>query len=461
VRDPGSFRDPHSQVFVVGDETVFRGLTAEGLADWEALERSRLLPKWVETGRLIATERADAPVDSIDGHWAAVLRHERIPFVSYAYEWPFGMLKDAALLYLELQLDALEEGLILKDGSPYNIQWRGAAPVFIDIGSIERLVEGEPWAGYRQFCSLFLYPLMLQAWKGMDFQPWLRGRLEGIPPAEMRNLLSLRDRLRRGALTHVVLHARLERRYGDRTRDVRKELRAAGFGARLLKANAERLAKLVRRLAWSPRSSEWSGYSEARPYGSADAELKAAFVREAAAELRPRLVWDLGANDGVYSRIAAAHAEYVLAADSDHAVVERLYAALRAEGERRILPLVADVADPPPGLGWRGRERAPLETRGRPNLVLALALVHHLAITRNIPLADLVDWFGDVGGALVVEFVTPEDAMVQRLLAPKREGLHADYRRDVFERALAERFAIARTAELCEGRRILYLAHPR
>jgi hypothetical protein len=460
VRDPGSFRDPHSRVFFEGED-VYRALSAEGLADWEAVESSRLFPAWVESGRLVATERADGAMPDLGDEWAALLRHERVPFVSYPYEWPFGMLKDAALLELDLLIAALDEDLILKDASPYNVQWRGSRPLFIDVGSIQRLAPGEPWAGYRQFCSLFLYPLMLQAWKDIEFQPWLRGSVEGIPPPQMRNLLSLRDRFRRGATTHVVLHARLERRYGDRGRDVRRELRAAGFDKKLVRANAQGLAKVVRGLTWEPAPSEWSGYAETAPYETADAERKAAFVREAVTAIRPRLVWDLGANDGAYSRIAAAHADYVVAADGDHVVVEQLYRTLRAEKEARILPLVLDVADPSPGLGWRGRERAALDQRGRPDLVLALALVHHLAITRNVPLAELVDWLAGLGGALVVEFVTPEDAMVERLLAPKREGLHGDYRRDEFERALGDRFSVANTLEVCGGRRVLYLGRPR
>src|SRR5919108_6471437 len=181
---------------------------------------------------------------------AAVLEHERIPFVSYPYEWTFAMLRDAALLQLELLRRALDEDLILKDSTPYNVQWRGARPVFVDVGSFERLREGEPWAGYRQFCTLVLYPLLLQAYKGVPFHPWLRGSLEGIEPGEMRRLLGFRDRFRRGVLSHVVLHARLEGRYSDR--DVKGELRQAGFHAELIRANARKLRKLVERLEWEP-----------------------------------------------------------------------------------------------------------------------------------------------------------------------------------------------------------------
>jgi SAM-dependent methyltransferase len=367
------------------------------------------------------------------------------------------MLKQAALLQLDLLVDALAAGLILKDATPYNVQWNGPRPVFIDVGSFTTYRSGSAWEGYRQFCELQLYPLMLSAWKDVPFQPWLRGSLDGISPAETRNLLSLRDRLRRGVTTHVVLHARLERRYADSAREVKAELSEAGFKKELVVANARKLRRLVERLEWRGSSVAWGDYTSTRTYSDDDAARKAAFVRGAVETVRPGLVWDLGCNDGTYSKLCAAEGAYVVAADADHAVVD----VLAREENERILPLVVDLADPPPSLGWRGGERRHLPARGKPDLTLALALLHHLAITRNIPLGELLDWLASLGGALVVEFVDPADEMTQRLLAAKRAGLHGDYTRDHFERLLAERFDVARTEELAGGRRVLYLAHPR
>lgn len=388
----------------------------------------------------------------------AVLRHERVPVVSYPYEWTFGMLRDAALLELELLLGALDDGLVLKDGTPYNVQWHGARPVFVDVGSFERLRPGEPWAGYRQFCTLVLYPLLLQAYKGVPFQPWLRGSLEGIEPAEMRRLLSLRDRFRRGVLTNVVLHARLESRYAER--EVKADLKRAGFHAELIKANARKLAKLVRRLEWEPGRTAWSGYGEANPYDDADAAAKESFVREAAGARRRALLWDLGCNDGRYTRLAAQEADYAVAVDADAAVVEALYRALRDEGSETILPLVGNVADPSPGLGWRGLERRPLADRGRPDLALALALVHHVALSANVPVHSFLDWLAELRTELVIEFPTREDPMVERLLARKGPGANPDYDTETFERALEERWRVERRQTLPSGTRILYRALP-
>jgi hypothetical protein len=462
--DAGSFRDPDSRVYIAGDG-VYRLLSERGRDDWLALSEAAVFAEATAAGTLVKTEAVERDtVPGLDGTpAAAVLRHERVPFVSYPYEWTFGMLRDAALLQLDLLERALAEGLILKDSSPYNVQWRGAAPVFVDVGSFERLRAGEPWVGYRQFCMLFLYPLMLQAFRGVGFQPWLRGSLEGIAPAEAARLLTWRDRLRRGVMTNVVLHARLERRYaGVEGRTVKRELRGAGFGAELVKANVRKMRRLVERLRWEPGESAWTSYGEDDGYAAADREAKAAFVRAAAGRRPRRLAWDLGANDGDYARIAAAAGcDHVLAMDADHPTVELLYRALREEGERRILPLVVDVCDPSPARGWRGRERSALLDRGAPELILCLALVHHLAITRNVPLAEVVAWLASLGGEVVVEFPTREDPMVGRLLAAKNEDAHADYDLERFERLLGERFEVRRTERLPSGTRVLFEAAPR
>jgi ribosomal protein L11 methylase PrmA len=460
--EPGSFRDPDSRV-VSANGRILRLLSERGLAEWRAFSASPLFTTLVEEGKLVGTrEAADAPaLTGLHDGVAGVLEHDVVPFVSYPYEWSFGMLRDAALLQLELVRRSVEAGLMLKDSTPYNVQFRGARPVFVDVGSFEPLREGEPWAGYRQFCMLFLYPLLLEAWKGVPFQPWLRGSIDGIMPQELRSLLSARDRFRRGALTHVVLHARLERSYEERDTDLKRELKAAGFRKELILANVKKLEKLVGGLTRRGGESAWSGYGPTTTYSDEDAERKARFVAEAVAAERPRVVWDLGSNDGRHARIAAETAEHVVAVDADEVVVDRLYEALKAEGSGTILPLTMNLADPSPGLGWRGLERRSLGARGTPDLALCLALVHHLSISGNVPVVEVVDWLRSLGAALVVEFPTPDDPMVARLLRRKREHDHPDYRRDWFERCLGERFDVARTEELASGTRVLYLAHPR
>ena len=282
--EPGSFRDPESRVFYAGDE-VYRALSPDGLSDFEALRESGLL----DDERIVRTAIADdtAALRGLLVHEpAAVLRHERVPFVSYPYEWTFSMLKDAALLQLDLLLASLEHDLVLKDSTPYNVQFKGARPVFVDVGSFERIREGEPWIGYRQFCMLYLYPLLLQAYKGVAPHAWLRGSLAGIAPEQMARLFSGSDKLKRGVMSHITVHARLGERYGDRKRDVKRELRDAGFSRDLVKANVRKMTKLVEGLAWDPPKGVWTEYGQANTYTDADAEAKGAFVRAAAAPRR-------------------------------------------------------------------------------------------------------------------------------------------------------------------------------
>jgi hypothetical protein len=457
--DPGSFRDRTGRVFI-SDGSVYRGLNEAAFAHWQALSQSRLFERFTTEGKLVRTREVDADelTDLRDGHgWHGVLQHERIPFVSYAYEWCFGMLKQAAILQLELLAAALAENFTLKDASPYNIQWRGTQPVFIDIPSFVKLQPGDCWAGYRQFCQLFLYPLLLAAYKGIPFHPWLRGSIEGIQPHECRQLMSWRDCLRPGVMTHVVLHNALATRYGNTQRNVGGELRQAGFRRELIEANVRGLLKLIRKLHWRPPQSEWSEYETSNSYPSADLKQKDDFVRRVAATRRWKLAWDLGANTGRFSRIVAERADCVVAMDRDYLAIQRLYDRLQAEDNRKILPLVMDLADPSVNRGWRGLERKAITNRGRPELTLCLALIHHLVISANIPLPDFVNWLAGLGSEVVIEFPTREDPMVERLLRFRDEQF-AEYDLPIFERSLAEHFTILQQETLgCRTRRLYHL----
>lgn len=456
--EPGSFRDPDGRVFYTEDDRVLRGLSERGAAAWQELSHAAFFRRLTEDGLLIPTRDATTVTPAKLG-WAAVVEHDRVPFVSYPFEWSFGMLRDAALAHLEVLLEAMGAGMTTKDGSAYNIQWRGTSPVFIDVSSITPS-SGGPWEGYRQFCETFLNPLLVQAFRGVDFQPWLRGCLEGLPTSHTRRLLSGRDALRRGIRKHVVLHDLLQRRSASGAQALKHGLSQAGFGAGLARAVVTDLVRLVRDLDWRPRPSTWTRYADERPYNQADLEQKSKFVQTAVRDAAPRLVWDLGCNDGTFARTAAPYAEYVVAMDADHPTVERLYRSLRESGERKVLPLVVDVADPSPPLGWRGQERRMLTDRGRPDVVLCLALVHHLSITANIPLDEIVSWLHSLHARVVVEFVDRTDPMVQRLLANKAIN-HEDYTADRFEDLLARRFAVRYRADLSTGSRRLYDAVPK
>lgn len=460
--EPGSYRDREGRVFYDECGRVLRGLSTRAWTQWQSLKDSPCFQRFMDEGRVVRTH-SDTASPAADSAWAGVLQHERIPFVSYPYEWSFGMLKDAAQLHLSLLTESLAEDLTLKDGTAYNVQFRGVSPVFIDVASFESLVPDRPWAGYRQFCQTMLYPLMLQAYKNVSFHPWLRGRLDGMTPPECWNLMSFRDIFRRGVRHHVWLHAWLQSSKSINENHTPQSLGQSGFQKEMLAANFRNLTHVVRGLEWAAASSNWSEYDQNHNYTAEDRQQKEAFVRRCVASRPWSLAWDIGCNTGTFSRIAAENSQQVVALDADHVCVERFYQSLKSEPNGqggRILPLVFNLADQVAGLGWRGRERSSLLERGQPDLVLSLALIHHLVIGCGIPLTELLEWLADLRSHLVIEFVDREDAMASQLLR-RRGGECPDYTRVHFEHELHRLFEVSDTLSLSQGRRTLYFARAR
>ena len=458
----GSFRDRGARVFYDGDR-VLRVMSQRALSEWRLISQQPFYDELVDSGRVVASrELTEAELLEVAAPaWvAAVLEHDRIPFVSYPYEWCFSMLREAALLHLRILSSLLPAHAILKDATPYNVQFHGCDPMFIDIGSFALHRAGEPWAGYRQFCELQLIPLLLQSYRGIDFQPLLRSELEGLMAERAWQWFSLRDIFRPGVATHVWLHGMMQRSLGSGTGGARGSMQSNGFSTTLIQRNVQQLSRLVERLTWTPPRTTWTGYDDTLPHVAADREAKMAFVREVCGAQRRELVWDMGCNLGQFSRIAAGSARTVVAMDQDHGCVEQLYLDLRRDGPANILPLKIDLANPSPGLGWRGSERLRLEQRGRPNLVLCLGLIHHLVIGSNLPLADVVDWLGDLHGELVLEFPTKADPLVQGLLKNK-DDQYEDYSLTELVECLHRRFDLKRCVPLPSGERFLFYAVPK
>jgi len=456
----GSFRDRTSRVLLHEDQ-VFRVLDRNALQEWRHVQNQDFYTENVRRHNVINSREHNLSEFNVSNHlshqWEALLEHERIPFISYPYEWSFEMLKDAALLHLELLGQALTTDILLKDSTPYNIQWRGSSPIFIDTASFIKLPDGTAWSGYRQFCELFLFPLMLQSYKGIPFQPWLRGSLEGIDASELRRAMSIRDLFRPGVLMHVVLQAKLQERYNNSINDVQHTLKKAGFNKELIIHNVTNLKRLINKLQWKQSRSTWSNYVNEHNYSSKDMEEKKSFVRKIISSNKYNMVWDLGCNIGTFSLIAAEYAEHVVAVDYDPLTIDHLYRSLKDTGNTKILPLIGNLADPSPGIGWRNMERKPLLERGKPDLVMGLALIHHLVIGANVPLDEAIHWFAGLGGDLLIEYVDRMDSMTQKLLLNK-EDHYSDYTQDNFEQLLTEHFISVEKKSLESGTRTLYMA---
>ncbi len=379
----------------------------------------------------------------------AVIRPSPIDFVSYPYEWSFGMLRDAALLTLRAQTIATESGFALRDATAYNVQFQRGRPILIDTLSFERAKAGEPWIAYRQFCEHFVAPLALMAHRDVRLGLMLRDHIDGIPLDLAATLLPGRTRLNLGLGAHVHAHARAQRRFAGDAPEAASSARKATVSPLRQRALIDSLERTIKSLDWEPAGTEWADYADNTSYDDAATSAKEQLVRAYLEAAGGDVVWDLGANTGRYSRIPTELGRRVIAWDVDPAATERHYRAIRRDGTESTLPLLLDLANPSPGLGWAGQERQSVAQRSNADVLLALALVHHLAIGRNVPLGSISAYFASLAPHLVVEFVPKEDAMVQRLLATRKD-VFAEYTMEGFETAFARDWDVAESA-LIEG----------
>lgn len=445
-----SFRDPSGFLFY-RDDVLYRQVNQSYREDYEKLVGSGLYQSLVERGLLIPHEEVD--VEPADPEMAAlVLKPEPVGFISYPYEWCFSQFKDAALHTLQIQKLALKNEMTLKDASAYNIQFHRGKPVFIDTLSLETYVEGNPWDAYRQFCQHFLAPLSLMAMKDVRHSLMMRVHLDGIPLDLASSMLPARSRLSFPLLTHIHIHASSQKRYSDKEVDVtsRRFTKTSFLGL------LDSLESGVRKLEWSPEGTEWGEYYDGHNYTEGGLEHKRSLVADYLQQIKPVSVWDLGANTGRFSRIASDQGIPTVSFDVDPGAVEQNYLESKHNGENCILPLVMDLTNPSPALGWEHRERLSLLDRSPTGAVLALALVHHMAISNNVPLPRLADFFARLSQWLVIEFVPKSDSQVQRLLATRKD-IFPHYTEEGFERAFSQRFHIRREEEIQDSDRRLYL----
>jgi hypothetical protein len=450
----GSFRDPSGFVFL-RDGVLYRQVNRSHQVHFDRFLDSGLYEALVARDLIVPHEEAQLDLARTDDAYR-VIRPRRVSFISYPYEWCFSELKDAALATLEIQELSLKHSMSLRDASAFNIQFERGRPILIDTLSFEVLQEGAPWVAYRQFCQHFLAPLALMRYRDVRLGELSRLHIDGLPLDLATGLLPFRARLHPSLLIHLFLHARSQRRHA-RTTEV-GQARRRGFSKQAFRGLIQSLRSGVRKLEWKPGRSEWSEYyGEAESYSPEALERKKELVTKLIEAAAPETVWDLGANTGLFSRIAAGRAPTV-AFDADPATVELNYRENAASGN--VLPVVMDLTNPSPSIGWENRERQSLIERGPADLVMALALVHHLAIANNVPLPRLADFFQQVGRSLLIEFVPKSDPMVVGLLAT-REDIFPNYTDEGFQAAFAERFTTLDRESIPGSDRVLYLMRGR
>jgi ribosomal protein L11 methylase PrmA len=453
-RLPASFRDPSGFLFQ-RDGVLYRQVNRFYQKDYDLLMASGLYERLVKAKRLVPHQEVEAEPALAEQAYR-VIRPERVGFISYPYEWSFSQLKDAALLTLSVQKTALEYGLSLKDASAYNIQFTNGRPTLIDTLSFEAYQEGKPWVAYRQFCQHFLAPLALMALVDVRLSQLLRVYIDGVPLDLASALLPFRSRLNFGLAAHVHLHASAQKKYSDAPEQAQAQAQTRQVSKLGLTGLIDSLQKTVRGLRWQAAGTEWGDYYDATNYTREAFDHKVQLVKDFLASIQPQQVWDLGANTGVFSRLAAEQGALTIASDIDQAAVEKNYQEMRQKKETNLLPLVLDLTNPSPGIGWGNEERESFTQRGPVDLVMALALVHHLAISNNVPLAGVAEYLARLGRWLIVEFIPKEDSQVQRLLAT-REDIFPTYHQAGFEEAFRTCFRIAETRPIQGSKRVLYL----
>lgn len=399
---PSSFRDPAGSVFL-RDGVIYCGVRPGGRSHFETFISSGLYQELVAENLLVP--HAETPLKE-EEEFYKVIRPEEIPFISYPYEWSFSQLQDVALATLEIQERALRHGMTLVDASAYNIQFLCGRPVLIDTLSLRQRVDGQPWTAYRQYYKHFLAPLAVMSFRDVRLSQLLRVHLDGLPLDLAVALLPLASKRRPSLPLHLHLHARSQRNH-DR-RDVK--VTAKKVGRQALLGLIDSLKSGTRKLHWNASGTEWADYYEDTNYTPEGSREKLKAVEEFVKEVRPRTVWDLGGNDGRFSRVSAAAGARTVSFDIDPACIEKNYLRVRSEKETNVLPLLMDPTNPSPGAGWESLERMTVSERGPADGVLALALIHYLAIGNNLPFPLTARFFARAGRHLLIEFVPKSDS---------------------------------------------------
>jgi len=448
-RHPSSFRDPAGFIFN-RDKTVYRQINLNGQEQYDLFLASGLYDRLVKDGLLIA--HSEEKIEPASSPAYKIIKPMAIPFISYPYEWCFSQLKDAALTTLRIQKLALAYKQSLKDASAYNIQFFNGRPVFIDTLSFEPYVNGDPWVAYRQFCQHFLAPLALMSKVDIRLSRLLRSFIDGLPLDLASKLLGKNSYLNPSLLAHIHLHAKSQKYFADKPVKRRKK----NLSKHALLALLDNLCNAIKKLNWRLPQSEWAQYYEHTNYDSSSFKKKGEIVNNFLRELKPQRVWDLGANTGFFSRLATANGAYTIAFDIDYTAVEKNYQDLKNNKNKLLLPLFLDLSNPSPSLGWANQERKSLNARGPADMIMALALIHHLAIANNLPFSSISSYFGKIGNSLIIEFIPKTDSNVQRLLK-SRTDIFTNYSIKSFENDFLKDWVILHKQSISGSERTLYL----
>ena len=444
-----SFRDRSGFLFYYENE-IYRIINFSYKKQYEKFMNSELYQK-LEEKNLIITHSEIENLD-IDCDYYKIIKPEKIPFISYPYEWSFSQLKDAALLTLRIQKAAMKYGMTLKDGSAFNIQFHNGHPIFIDTLSFEIYEEGQIWKPYKQFCQHFLAPLALISKKDVRLNLLSKTFIDGIPIDLAAKLLPKTTFGNFGLMAHIHAHAKSQKHYEDKDAKIKQKT----LSKRSFEGLIESLKSSIEKMAWNEDNTEWGDYYSDTNYTEKSFEEKKQFISLAIDQVKPKLVWDMGANTGVFSRLASTKGINTISYDIDPLAVEKNYLLSSQNSEQNILPLILDLTNPSSGIGWNHNERMSIIQRGPADMVFALALVHHLAISNNVPLNKLAEFFSQISKFLIIEFVPKSDSQVKRLLLT-RDDIFENYDEKNFEIEFSKFFKIINSKKILDSERTIYI----
>ena len=444
-----SFRDPSGFLFTF-EGSLYRQINKSYQNEFDKMIDSGLYQKLVEKELLIPHEEVNVESSQPEKCYKTI-KPKLIDFISYPYEWSFSQLKDAALTTLEIQKIAMDYGLTLKDSSAYNIQFVNGKPIFIDTLSFEIYQEGQFWNPYRQFCQHFLAPLALMNHRDIRLNQLLKIYIDGIPLDLTSKLLPGKTKTMFSLLAHIHTHSKKQKDYEGKQEDIKKRKLSKNSFVGVI----ESLHSAIKKQNISLEKTEWGNYYSDTNYSDVAMNDKKTIIMNLIEKIKPKNVWDIGGNVGIFSRISSDKEIFTVCFDIDPVAIEKNYLECKEKNEKYLLPLLMDLTNPSPDIGWQNMERDSFLTRGPADLVFALALIHHLAISNNVPFELISEFFSRNCRNLIIEFVPKTDTQVKRLLST-REDVFLDYDYEHFEKEFEKMFIIIEKKEVKDSERVIY-----
>ena len=447
-RNTSSFRDPSGYVFIE-DNKVKRVINPIYFEQYKALTDSGFYKTLFDKKYLIPHQEVSSTESEIS------IEASKIPFINYPYEWSFLQYKHAALLTLKIQKLCLENNFTLKDASAFNITFHEGKPIFIDTLSFDFYQENNPWLAYKQFIMHFLGPLVLTKCFGQDYLKTLSQNLEGISLQKLSKLLPFKSYFSPTILTNIHLLAKYDKKYESDKKTVNNNL-SKSSQIKLL----DGLYDFISNLSVNEKT-EWDHYYNQINYNEVAYQFKKEVVKDWFLSIKGKNLIDIGGNDGTFSRELKDISKLIIVADVDPNAVEQNYKKVLKNKEKMILPIVADVLNPSANYGFNNEERFSFIDRVKDSNLdgcLALAVIHHITLSGNIPFSLSAQFFSKMAPNLLIEFPARNDSWVQFLLDSKREVKnHFDfYNEDNFEKEYSVYFEILDKQKIASSERILY-----